>query len=708
MSAQTEHDARLRIGHVLFIDVVGYSKLLTDQQRELLRLLNDIVRSTEQFRSAEEADMLVRLPTGDGMALAFFTSPDAPVRCAMEIDRRLKEYPQLNLRMGIHSGPVDVIHDVNDRTNVAGAGINMAQRVMDCGDAGHILLSKRVADDLAQYERWQPHLYDLGACEVKHGIEIEVVSLYDDEIGNPEPPEKFKRRHEAHAAIESRAALRHRRKFIIVSIAFVALAIAGLALWLSLRSGSLKTRSAQLAALSTNSIAILPFKPLIAEARDPVLEMGMADTLITKLSGSGDIIVPSLTSVRSYAALDQDPLEAGRNLGVSSVLEGNVQKAGDQLRVTVRLIKVSDGKPLWSATFDEKFTDVFTVQDTISRKVAEALALRLNREERQRLTKRYTENVAAYQLYLTGRFHWNKFTPPDLLKSIGFFEQAVAMDPEYALAYLGLADAYRALAMTGQSAPTELFPKAKAALTEALRIDASLAEAHATLALVHMFFDWDWGAAEREARQAIALDPNAGAAHLAYAQLLSTIGRHPEALREAARGRELDRVSLINNSREGALLYLARRYNEAGERLQRTLELDPNFWIAHIYLGKTFLEQGKHAEALSALTKAVELSQGNPEVIAIVGYFSGRTGDHQKARRALEQLQTLSRERYVAPYHFALVSAGLGEQEEAIAWLAKAFQERDPRVSWLKVEPSWDALRSDSRFTDILQRIGLE
>jgi TolB-like protein len=257
--------------------------------------------------------------------------------------------------------------------------------------------------------------------------------------------------------------------------------------------------------------------------------MGMADTLITKLGDSGEMIVPSLTSVRQYAGLDEDPLVAGRKLGVNSVLDGNVQKSGDRLRITVPLIKVADGSSLWSGTFDEKFTDVFSVQDKISQRVAEALALRLSAENQKRLTKRYTENVAAYQLYLTGRYYWSKLTPPDIAKSIGFFQQASEIDPNYALAFQGLADAYSRRAIASDALSQDAFPPAKAAATKALEIDESLAEPHGTLALIHMWFDWDWLSAEREGKRAIELNPNSGFAHLACAHVLSNLGRHDEA-----------------------------------------------------------------------------------------------------------------------------------------------------------------------------------
>src|SRR5690242_16105402 len=423
MSAELKPDPQFEIAHVLFIDIVGSAKLLTNEQSEVLRDLNQIVRNTEQFRAAEAAGKLIRLPTGDGMALAFFTNPEAPVRCTMEISKALRSNPRLALRMGAHSGPVDPVIDVNERSNIAGAGITMAQRVMDCGDAGHILLSKRIADDLAQYSRWQPHLHELGECEVKHGAKIDIVNLYTDELGNPATPEKLTQQHGKAGNVQTIGLKSQRKK----------------------------------------RIAVLPFKPLSSENRDQALELGMADALITKLSNSRQVIVPSVNSVRRYGDLDQDPVVAGRELQVNSIVEGSVQKSGDRLRVSARLINVADGSSLWSGTFDENFTDVFAVQDAISQKVTDALALGLSGKEQRRLTKRYTENIEAYQLYVMGRYHYARLTPPDIRASIDFFQQAIDLDSNYALAYFGLADAYLSLAFAADVASQDCLPGAKVA-----------------------------------------------------------------------------------------------------------------------------------------------------------------------------------------------------------------------------------------------------
>src|SRR6266436_5266906 len=333
---EPKSDLRLEIAHVLFIDIVGYSRRLIDEQRELLGDLNQIVRNTEAFRTAETSGKLIRVPTGDGVALVFSTTPEAPVKCALEISKGLRSHLELRVRMGVHSGPVSGIMDVNDRSNVAGAGINVAQRVMDCGDEGHILLSKRVAEDLEQYRQWRPHLHELGECEVKHGARVSLVNLYNDEVGNPSIPEKLEKERETKAAAPSVKPAKLQKPALLTGAILVAIALV-IGFW------AFSHRQSQKMASALTS----------PENRDQVLELGSADSLIAKLSNIREIVVRSLNSVRKYGGLDQDPLAAGRELEVDSVLEGNVQKSSDRIRVSARLINVADGSSLWSDTFEE-------------------------------------------------------------------------------------------------------------------------------------------------------------------------------------------------------------------------------------------------------------------------------------------------------------------------------------------------------------------
>ena len=625
---------------------MGYSKLFINEQHEIQERLNQIVRGTEQFRAAEAEGKLTRLPTGDGMALIFFTNPEAPVQCALEIARALRGYPQLKLRMGVHSGPVSGITDVNDRSNVAGAGINVAQRLMDCGDAGHILLSKRIAEDLAHYSHWNSCLHDLGEVEVKHGARVSVFNLYTDELGNQAIPEKLRQQRERQSAtaVAATSATPRQRKIAIAAVAVMMAIILAVAFFISHHAPQKSTTDGGNAAtpVTEKRIAVLPFKAVVPENRDQVLELGMADTLIAKLSNSREIVVSSLNSVRKYVALEQDPVAAGRELQVNSVLEGNVQKSGDHIRVTARLINVSDGSSVWTATFDEKFTDVFAVQDAISQKVADALALQLSGEEKKRLTKRYTDNLEAYQLYLTGRYHHAKLIPPEIREAIRFFQEAIHLDPNYAMAYVGLAEAHRSLAITSDVPSKEALPQAKAAAEKALELDESLAEAHASLSFSLTWFDWDWVNAEKEAKRAIALNPNSSFGHFAYAHVLSDLGRHEEAIAEGAKAVELEPVFLLFNALEGMFLHHAGRNDEAAVRLQKTLELDPGFWVTHLTLGKVYIQQRKYPQAIAEFTKAKELSHGNSEATASIGYVAALSGDESKAHAVLDELKTLS------------------------------------------------------------------
>jgi DNA-binding winged helix-turn-helix (wHTH) protein/tetratricopeptide (TPR) repeat protein len=451
------------------------------------------------------------------------------------------------------------------------------------------------------------------------------------------------------------------------------------------------------------TVAILPFKSLVADKRDEALELGMADELISKLSGGDKITVRPLSAIRRYDSPEQDSIAAGRELDVEAVLDGSLQSSGGRIRVLARLFRVRDGKQLWAAHFDEKFTDIFTVEDKISERVATALKMHLSNEKK----KHYTDNVEAYQLYMKGRYHANKLTRAETDKGIAYFQQAIELDGSYALPHLGLARAYLPMTLTSGVPSSEVMPKAKAAALRALEIDASIAEAHATLGLINFWYGWDWQAAEKQYLQALELDPKSAQAHFGYAHLLSNTGRHEQALAEIKLSRELDPLYLVTNALEGQILFFAGKYNEALDQLQKTIDLEPNLWLSHLFVSRLYTEKGMHAEAVAAARKAGELS-GNSQSHAYRAYALTKWGKHSEARTVLDELLKLSTEKYVPPYNLALVFNGLGEQEKVADYLEKGYAEKDARMVFLKVEPMWNNLRSELRFLDLMERMKLE
>src|SRR5438067_452248 len=444
MSSSGEQ-GQLEIAHVLFIDIVGYSKLPINRQSDLLRQLNQIVRASEQFRSAEAADKLTRLPTGDGMALAFFTRPDAPVRCALEVSAALKSYPQLKIRMGINSGAVDAVPDVNDRLNVAGAGINMAQRVMDCGDAGHILLSKRIADDLGQYEKWQPYLHDLGVVEVKHGVSLEIVNFYTDEVGNSHLPEKVKRTREEHGALDHRASrIAARKRSLIIGI--LLLVVAGIAgSWLLFHRKASHSTSAASLSIPEKSIAVLPLENLSEEKENAFFADGIQDELLSNLSKIKDLKVISRTSVMQYkSGITRNLKEIAQQLGVSNVVEGSVRRSADHVRVSVQLIDARTDRHLWGENYDRTLADSLSLQGELATEIASAVGATLSPQEKARVEAKPTNNPAAYDAYLRARaipVDWGFALKGDIESAIHLYEQAVKLDPNFTLAwaYLSIA-----------------------------------------------------------------------------------------------------------------------------------------------------------------------------------------------------------------------------------------------------------------------------
>lgn len=450
---------------------------------------------------------------------------------------------------------------------------------------------------------------------------------------------------------------------------------------------------------------MLPFKPLVNEGRDEALELGMADTLIARLSASRELVVLPISSVRRYGGLEQDPMAAGRELGAQAVLDGTIQRSGDRVRVTVRLLRVSDGETLWSGRFDDqKFGDIFAVQDSISERVAAGLALRLTGEERERLVRRHTADPEAYDLYLKGRFFISLAQPR---QAIELFERAVNKDPNFALAHAGLADIYSRLPIAADVPSREAIPRATEAALKALEIDDRLAEAYTALGWIDFYYEWDWEGSEANHRRALEINPGDFSARLGYAHLLSNTSRHEEALREVERAIRLDPLSPLANALKGQFLFHARRYPEAVEQLRKTLEINPAFWVALVQLGRSYEREGRYEEAFQAFRKARE-SGGTTAPLSFAGYTYAASGRREEAEHVLrELLRSLSEGAYVPPYNVALIYHGLGDTTEAMRWLERAYDERDARMVFLGVDPLWDSLRSDARYTGLLERMKL-
>src|SRR5438876_902327 len=529
MPSEQSSEVKFEIGHVLFIDIVGYSKLLINEQSEQIQKLREIVRGTEQFRIAEAEGKLVRLPTGDGAALVFRTNVEAPALCALEISKELKNHSDLQVRMGIHSGPVNEVVDLNEQANIAGAGINIAQRVMDCGDAGHILVSKRVADDLEHYSRWRSLLHELGECEVKHGVRISLLNLYGDETGNPELPEKFRQA---------------------------------------------KAETAPGAA-PAKSVAVLPFVNMSADKNDEYLSDGMTEELINALAKVPGLRVPGRTSCFAFKGKTEADIfrKVGDQLHVNTVLEGSVRKAGKKLRVTAQLINVSDGYHLWSKDYDGEMNDILNFQSNVAERVVEALQVKLGGDETRVLAKKPTENPEAHRLYLLGRYEFGKYSEAGWTSSIRYYEQALKLDPNYALAYCGLADTYAY--MGGVVMPSkEAVVKEKEFAQKALELDPELPEAHLSLACA-FGGAFDWQNALIEFDRALELNPNLAWAYEIYAWFLGGLGRLDEAIAKDKKAIELDPLNSFFQAALAYFLYHARRYDDAIVQIKKTLELDP-------------------------------------------------------------------------------------------------------------------------------------
>jgi TolB-like protein/class 3 adenylate cyclase/Tfp pilus assembly protein PilF len=715
MPAEVKKEIQLEIAHVLFIDIVGYSKLSINEQHAAVDELNAVVRTSEQLQKAEALDRLIKIPTGDGMALVFYTSLEAPAQCAVEISRALKEHPRLELRMGVHSGPVSGVIDVNRHANLAGAGLNIAQRVMDCGDVGHILLSKHVAEDLEEYEQWRPLLHDLGACEVKHGMRVTIVNLYADQVGNPQPPKKFQ------------ALKKHRTRMrwaaITAGLLTLAAIVAGVAMFSRNRVGPTLS-------VPEKSIAVLPFENRSEDKANAYFADGIQDEILTRLSKIADLKVISRTSTQHYKSAPENLPEIAKQLGVAHIVEGSVQKSGDAVRVNVQLIKAANDSHLWADTFDRKLTDIFSVETDVAKAIADQLRAKLTGQEEQVIAAKPTDNVEAYDAYLRGLAYTLKTadTTTNALGAQKYLKEAVRLDPKFALgwALLSYVDAasYRNQALQPTVALRE---EAREAAETALALQLNLGEALHAKGYYHYACLKDYDTAVRYFEQARQLLPNSSRILESLAYLERRRGQWDRSESYFNEAERLDPLNLHLLTQHAVTYFQHRRLPEALRKFDQVLNITPDDVDTLAYKAAIAQAEGDlpraaallaplhpNADNLDALGTQVyqailerrpapviprlkeimakpdpALGYSNGELRFFLGWAQEVAGDHaaaqgswRQARSELEPFLKEQPENYYLIGDLALVNMGLGDKAAALALSERAMAanpiEKDP------------------------------
>ena len=563
MTTAAPPDLKFEIGHVLFIDIVGYSKLLINEQTNQLQKLKELVRATEQVRMAEMEGKLLRLPTGDGGALVFRTTPEAPVLCALQIATELRKHPQLQVRMGIHSGPVNTVTDLNENANIAGAGINIAQRVMDCGDAGHILLSKHVADDLEHYPHWQSHLHSLGECEVKHGLRIGVVNLHRDEVGNPKMPKKL-------LAVQQRR--RRMRWATIVTVLLLLTAIAA-AFVIASKKSILSTSAA-----SEKSVAVLPLENLSDEKENAFFADGIQDELLSNLAKIRDLKVISRTSVMQYkTGITRNLKEIAQQLSVTNVVEGSVRRSGNHVRVSVQLIDALSDRHIWVQNYDRTVADSLALEGELATEIAAGVGATLSPQEKVRVKTGPTQNATAYDAYLRGRAAaaGSLYDLNSLEGAVTSFKEAVKLDPKFTLAWAYLSRAQSAIYWNGLDPTRARLAAAKDALDHAVALDRSLPETHLALGFYRYYGERDFRSALQEFLIAEKSLPNDVDVLGSIGLIQRRLGHWDEAIAAQRRVVELDPLNVGSARMLGTSYMAVRRFSDMASIADHILAIDP-------------------------------------------------------------------------------------------------------------------------------------
>ena len=633
MATDIKKKIELEIAHVLFLDIVGYSKLSVNEQHGRVDELNGIVRLSEQFQKAEAANRILKIPTGDGMALVFYRSPEEPAQCAFEISRALKGNQRLQVRMGIHSGPVSGVVDVNERTNVAGGGINMAQRVMDCGDAGHILLSHHVAEDLEQFERWRPFLHDIGTFEVKHGARIGIANLYDSEVGNSQLPKKFQ-------------TLKKRRtqvRWAVVTGAFLAIAaiIAGITVF----SGY---RLRPTLAPPEKSIAVLPFENLSADPENAFFTDGVHDEVLNNLAKVADLKVISRTSAMQYkTGAKRNLRQIANELGVAHVVEGSVQRAANRVRVSAQLIDARNDTHVWAEKYDRDLADVFAIQSEIAQKISNQLQAKLSPKEKSAISERPTSDLAAYDLYLRAKefLYDSRGLAPSrykdaCLEAVQLLDQALARDPAFLLAHCRLAYAHDFIYFSNIDHTETHLALAERSVETAVRLQPDSGETHLAQA-IHFYFGYrNYDGAREELAKAQRGLPNNAEIFMFLGLIDRRQGRWEEAIRNLKHAVDLDPRNIDMNNAVGSTYSMLRRYGEAIAFGNRALALETRNNYMRVYVASIRVDAEADTAPLRAVLKTIEAEGGSSAAEVALDSFqlALRERDPAAAARALANI----------------------------------------------------------------------
>jgi TolB-like protein/Tfp pilus assembly protein PilF/class 3 adenylate cyclase len=706
MADEPKSKRRLELAHVLFIDIVGYSKLRTNEQSAQVETLRKIVRGTEQFRAAEAEGKLIRLPTGDGGALAFRNNPEAPVLCAEEIAKALKNHPEIGVRMGIHSGPVNEVTDLNEQANIAGAGINIAQRIMDCGDAGHILISKHAAEDLEQYDQWHPCLHDLGECEGKHGERLHVVNLYNGEIGNPAVPTKY-----AGAAITGRSTggRGNRHRYVIAVMAIGALIVVGVTAFFFATRTTFRGLTRSSGPISEKSIAVLPFQNLSDDKSNAYFTDGIQDEILTRLAKIGALKVISRSSTQKYKSVPDNLREVGKELGVAHVLEGSVQKVANAVHVNVQLIRSATDEHLWAESYNRKLDDVFGVEGEVASAIADQLNAKLTGAEQKAVAEKPTQNAAAYDAYLRAVAIDTSQTFETTERACELYAEAVRLDPKFALAWARLAIARSYLYFNGIDLETNSGAAVKDAADRAMSLQPELGEALLAQGVYRYRVLRDFQGALQSYEEALRRLPNNAFVLEQMAHLERRLGQADVAQKHYQAAAQLDPRNI------GILLTLAdtfqsvRRSDEARTIVDRALDIAPENEAALVAKARIFQTQGQLKEAAERLAKAPANSQdfdrsvtravqlyderrfdaaiahlqqnvppavaNDPRTIMFLGQCQQLAGKNDDARASFERAAAAMKptpDSVVAvdarqlPIYLAWVYVGLGEKDKAL------------------------------------------